>query len=93
MSVPDKLPPGLAFRCRTPSFTAASVAEALTQDHSTKDGVWGLIHVESGKLQHTVCTEGHEESLTAGDTAVVPPEVLHHIKPAGDISFYAELRD
>jgi len=32
-------------------------------------------------------------SLTAGDTAVVPPEVLHHIKPAGDISFYAELRD
>lgn len=90
MTVPSKLPPGLAFRRRTPSFTAETVPDALTRDHSTKPGVWGLIHVESGNLRYTVPSEEHAVSLTAGDTAVVLPEVQHHVTPVGDVTFYVE---
>ena len=42
------LPGGLEPYKRTNTFTEDSVPAGLLAEHSTKDGVWGLIHVEKG---------------------------------------------
>ena len=43
------LPGGLAPYRKTPVFTAATVPDGITADHSTKPGVWALIHVVRGR--------------------------------------------
>jgi tellurite resistance-related uncharacterized protein len=42
----DSVPEGLQPYKRTATFTEATVPAALLNDHSTKEGAWGLIHVE-----------------------------------------------
>ena len=39
---------------RTPNFTENSVPAGLLADHSTKEGVWGLIHVTQGRLRYFI---------------------------------------
>lgn len=85
---PAGLPPGLTFRRKTPVFTEASLPDALTKDHTTKAGVWGVIHVERGRLRYSVPSEGSAVELEAGGTAIVAPEVPHRVAPLGEVSFY-----
>lgn len=39
---------------RTPVFTETSIPGALLAEHSKKEGVWGLIHVEEGSLHYLI---------------------------------------
>lgn len=89
-SYPKDLPPGLTARRRTPSFTEQSVPAALLKDHSTKAGVWGVLHVEAGRLKYTVPSEGWELEIPQGETAIIRPEVPHYITPFGSVTFYVE---
>ena len=40
---------------RTAIFTQATVPAALLRAHSTKDGVWGVVHVLEGRLGYRIC--------------------------------------
>lgn len=74
---------------RTPLFTNATVPQALLNDHRTKPGVWGLIHVERGQLEYTI-EGGKTHILTPGVPGVVEPAITHFVRPAGETAFFVE---
>lgn len=39
---------------RTPTFNEQALPAALRKAHATKAGVWGLIHIESGRLRDAI---------------------------------------
>lgn len=85
-------PPGLEAYKRTPTFTEATVPAGLLSDHSTKEGVWGLIEVERGTLRYLVTDPrraNREQTLVAGgDAGVVEPTILHRVEPVGEVRFH-----
>jgi tellurite resistance-related uncharacterized protein len=85
-----QLPAGYASYKRTPLFTSASIPRGLLNQHRTKPGVWGLIHVQSGQLTFHE-TGGSEPSIVrAGEVAVVLPEIEHRVEPLGEVAFFVE---
>lgn len=90
----DQLPSGLSPYKRTPTFTEATIPAGLRSDHSTKDGVWGLIHVEDGELRYVVTDprRGPSETILSTATAprVVEPTIVHHVDPIGSVRFHVE---
>jgi len=88
------LPEGAEPYKRTPTFTEVSVPGGLLNDHSTKDGVWGLIHVEKGRLRYVVTDprKAASERILTPDTppGVVEPTILHHVAPLGAVCFHVE---
>lgn len=88
------LPPGLAPYKRTPVFTEATVPQGLLKDHSTAPGVWGLIHVEAGRLRYRGTDPAgppSEQVLTPKNApGVVVPMILHHVEPLGPVRFSVE---
>lgn len=84
-----QLPDNVKAYKRTPTFTEETVPEGLLNNHNTKSGVWGVIHIAEGELEYTI---GNEEVhiLTKDKGGVVEPEIVHHIKPLGEVSFYIE---
>ena len=79
---------------RTATFTEATVPAGLLRDHSTKDGSWGLIHVEHGTLRYFITDPRRVQSeriLTpAGAPGLVEPTILHRVVPAGSVRFHVE---
>ena len=86
------LPDGLAPYRRTGDFTEETVPSALRGDHATKEGVWGLIHVEAGRLRYRITDSRRPPSeivLTVdGPPGVVEPTILHHVEPLGAVRFH-----
>ena len=86
-----ELPKGFEAYKRTPDFTADSVPAGLLRHHSTKPGVWALIHVLEGRLRYVVEPPlVHEEVIDAGGQAVIVAEVLHRVEPEGAVRFFVE---
>lgn len=88
-----ELPKGHAAYRRTPSFTSATTPGALLARHATKAGVWGVLKVERGALEF-IEREGESERrtrLSAGESAVIRPEVEHRVAPLEDAEFFIEL--
>lgn len=84
-----KLPSKVKPYKRTPLFTEESIPESLLKKHNTKEGTWGLINVEQGELEYVI--EDSEKYLLApSKPGVVEPEVFHHVRPLGKVSFYVE---
>ncbi len=83
------LPPGVAPYKRTESFTEETVPRGLLNDHTTAQGVWGLIRVEEGKLDYII-GEGEPEILSPGRDGVVEPQVAHRVRPDGKVRFFVE---
>ena len=88
------LPPGLTPYKRTPTFTEASVPAGLRHDHSTKEGTWGMIHVEEGQLRYRVTDARRDlsEQILTPETGpgIVEPTILHHVEPLGGVRFHVE---
>lgn len=88
------LPDGLKPYKRTGSFDQSTVPAGLRSDHATKQGVWGLIHVERGTLAYTVNDPRRPASrrLLTPETepGVVEPTILHSVEPLGPVRFYVE---
>lgn len=88
------LPEGAEPYKRTPPFTEVSVPGGLLNDHSTKEGVWGLIHVEKGQLRYVVTDARRTatERILTPDTppGVVEPTILHHVAPLGAVRFHLQ---
>jgi tellurite resistance-related uncharacterized protein len=83
------LPSNVTSYKRTPVFTQDSVPPGLLHNHNTKDGVWGLIQVTQGQLEYTIGTED-KYILTPGQPGVVEPQVIHHVRPLTDVTFFVE---
>jgi len=73
----------------SPVFTENTVPKGLLKDHSTKNGVWGLICVNEGELEYII-EDQETHILTPENKGVVEPEIKHHIKPLGAVSFFIE---
>lgn len=88
------LPPEVKPYKRTPDFTEATVPAGLLRAHSTKAGVWGLIHVLEGRLAYRI----HDERRPPSDQVLTPetpcgvvePTILHEVQPQGPVRFYVE---
>ena len=89
-NLPEGLPENVEAYNKSPVFTQDSVPPSLLNDHATKEGVWGVIHVISGELVYTVPSRGSEEILSVGRSGLVRPAVPHRVQPLGDVSFYVE---
>ncbi len=79
---------------RTAIFTQDTVPAALLKAHSTKPGVWGLIHVLEGQLRYVIVDERRAATETIlvadGPPGVVEPEILHHVEPLQAVRFCVE---
>lgn len=88
------LPEGLEPYQQTPVFTEVSLPAGLRKDHSTKLGVWGLIHVLEGQLHYTITDPRRtntEINLSAESRpGVVEPTILHHVASPGLVRFYVQ---
>lgn len=83
-----EFPEGLQEYKRTPLFTETTIPAGLLRDHSTKAGVWGLICVDAGTLVYTVqYPEERSYVLHAGSRGVVVPEMKHHVRAEGAVTF------
>jgi tellurite methyltransferase len=86
-----EMPDGYAPYKRTRDFDQSSIPDALRKDHSTKPGVWGVIHVLSGRLRYVVeAPLASERILEPGVRGIVVPEVLHRVAPEGEVRFFVE---
>lgn len=89
-----KPPRGLIGYKRTPDFTETSIPAGLLAEHSTKQGVWGLIHVEEGTLRYRITDPrraSSEHILTPNDApGVVEPTILHRVDAMGPVRFHVE---
>jgi tellurite resistance-related uncharacterized protein len=92
--VNSALPTGAEPYKRTPTFTEATVPTGLLHDHSTKEGAWGLIHVEEGRLRYLVTdpTRPPEGATLEPDAppGVVDQLILHGVEPLGAVRFHVE---
>lgn len=87
-----ELPEDVAAYRRTAGFDEASIPAGLRANHSTKAGVWGVIHVQAGRLRYVVQPPlARELVLDPAHPGVVVPEVLHHVEPDGPVRFFVEL--
>jgi tellurite methyltransferase len=73
---------------RTATFTEDTVPAGLRKDHRTKEGVYGRICVEAGRLRYT--DADGERVLEAGDVALALPQQIHAVEPLGAVRFYVE---
>ena len=86
-----EMPDGHAPYKSTPVFDEKSVPAALLRTHSTRSGVWGLIHVAKGRLVYRVHAPlEREEVITPDAPGVVVAEVEHHVAPDGAVEFRVE---
>ncbi len=86
-----ELPAGYTPYKRTPELDEHSIPAGLRKDHATKPGLWGVIHVLTGRLRYIVEPPlAGEHLLDPAHPGVVVPEVLHRVVPDGDVRFFVE---
>ena len=85
------LPDGLVAYKKTPVFTEATIPPGLTKEHCTKAGVWGVIHVLSGRLRYQVPAAGIDLELSPDRSGLIEPEARHSVAvAAGPLRFTIE---
>ncbi|WP_437308887.1 DUF3565 domain-containing protein [Sorangium sp. So ce388] len=88
-----EMPDGLVAYKRTAEFDEGTIPGGLRRDHATKPGVWGVIHVVSGRLRYRIDGLGGRDHVLSPDApGIVVPEVLHHVDPEGPVRFFVEFR-
>lgn len=85
-----KLPKGAEAYRRSPVFDQDTLPAALRREHSTKAGVWALIHVLEGRLLYRVLEPYGEQVLEPGVPGVVRPEQPHQVEPLGAVRLFVE---
>ncbi len=87
----QEMPDDYAPYRRTSVFTNDSIPQGLRSRHSTKSGLWGLIHVQSGSLRYRIQAPYHTETiLDSTRLGVIVPNVEHQVEPNGDVAFFVE---
>lgn len=84
------LPSGMVAYKRTTEFTADTVPAALTDDHSTKEGVWGVLNVTQGNMAYHVPSRELTIELSAGDQMLIESALVHKVSLKHGSRFYVE---
>lgn len=84
------LPSNVTAYKRTDVFSETSVPKGLLNDHRTLPGVWGKIVVLEGTLDYIIVGGQEEHELNSERFGVVEPQIVHHVRPKGKVSFYVE---
>lgn len=84
------LPKEAAAYKQTPVFDVESVPQGLLRDHSTKKGVWGVLHLLKGNLTYRVPERKQSEHLSAGDKMLIESAVVHRVEISADAQFFVE---
>ncbi len=78
----------------TPIFDQDSLPQAIRSQHSTKEGVWGLLRVLAGEVRLVFIDPPRAVQVTPGQPAPIPPQALHHVEVSGpmqmQVEFYRE---
>jgi tellurite resistance-related uncharacterized protein len=86
-----EIPDGHEPYQKTREFDETTVPAALLANHTTKPGVWALIHVRHGELEYTVEEPATSQQIVRpGTPAAVAPETPHRVRPLGVVSFHVE---
>ena len=76
-----ELPYGLELYARTPYFTAATIPADLKSGHFLTEDAWGVIRVIEGAVHYALEPPNTASIvLRAGESAVIEPNMLHHIE-------------
>ena len=89
-SAPVRLPEQVRPYRTTAEFDHHSLPQALRKNHSTKAGVWALIHVLEGRLRYCVPQWQLDVVLTPNAPGIVAPQVEHFVEPMGAVRLYVE---
>ena len=85
------LPETLTLYKTTPVYDQATVPKGLLRSHNTKEGSWGKIIIEHGKLLYRILEPDFEEvELSSERFGVAEPVFKHEIELVGDVRFYVE---
>lgn len=91
MSIPTHIPDGFEAYGRSPEFTPETLPAKLQSAHSTKAGVWALLHIIEGEVLYQLepPREG-ERRARAGEKIVIEDGVPHHVAFTEPGRFYVE---
>ena len=85
------LPEALQLYKTTPVFTEDTVPKGLLRAHNTKEGSWGKILIEDGKLLYRILEPEVEEiELSPEKYGVAEPVLKHEVELIGKVRFYVE---
>lgn len=86
------LPDGLSAYKRTPVFDELTTPAGLQRAHSTKIGVWGVIHILEGEMIYKTLNP-QTERIASKETPpiVIKPQELHEVELIGPVLFYVEV--
>ncbi|MCI5106196.1 MAG: DUF3565 domain-containing protein [Pseudomonadales bacterium] len=84
-------PENLQFLRKTDVFDQDSFPEGLKKDHATKPGTWGKIIILEGRMLF-VCQAPVAQTIELDQhtPGIIPPELLHHVEPLEEVSFFIE---
>ncbi len=85
------LPEGVVGYRRTKTFDEHSVPAGLLGTHRTKEGVWGRLWVEQGRLWLDFSAPLDEEVEVVPDApAAIPAALPHRVRLVGPVRFHVE---
>lgn len=86
-----EMPGGYAPYQRTAEFDESSIPAGLTRHHTTRPGVWAVIHVVAGRLRYVVeAPLVRDDILEPARPGLVAPEVPHRVEALGPVRFFVE---
>ncbi|MEH6663129.1 MAG: DUF1971 domain-containing protein [Parasphingorhabdus sp.] len=78
----------------SPIFDENSLPDKLRNEHSTKDGTWGLLRVLEGEVELVFIDPPSQLLVTVDNPAPIPPQAPHYVKLTGpmkmQVEFYRE---
>jgi len=78
-----ELPDRAASYRTTDAFDETTLPAGLRREHTTRAGVWGRAEVLAGSMRFVMPALAIDRVIEAGDHAIIPPEVPHHVEPLG----------
>jgi tellurite methyltransferase len=86
-----EMPDGLTVVRTAGPFDETTLPAGLRQSHQVPAGTWGCLRVREGSVGFWLGTDPPVEyHLEAGQTQVIPPEVLHEVRLMGPVRLVIE---
>ncbi|PCC69202.1 Uncharacterized protein, possibly involved in tellurite resistance [Nannocystis exedens] len=80
-----ELPDGAAAYRTTDAFDETTLPAGLRREHTLRAGRWGRVEVLAGRLRFVMPALAVDRELAAGEHAILPPELPHHVEPLGPV--------
>ena len=74
----------------SPIFDEISLPDKLRNEHSTKDGTWGLLRVLEGEVELVFIDPPSQRLVTVDEPAPIPPQSPHFVKLNGPVKMQVE---